>query len=290
MSDQKAGSVLIYNIYTSATDPTRQNTRLSITNTDTARSISVHLFFVDGSSCSVADSYLCLTANQTASFLASDLDPGTTGYVVAVATDANGCPTNFNFLIGDEYVKFSSGHAANLSAEAIAALPGGLAACNTNSTTAAINFDGISYNQVPRVLAVDNVGSRADGNDTLLILNRIGGNLATGASTLGTIFGILYDDSESGLSFSVTGSCQLRNSLSNTFPRTTPRFENFIPAGRSGWLKVFSQTDIGLSGSVINFNPNAGTTAGAFNQGHNLHILTGTAAMSYTIPVFPPGC
>jgi uncharacterized repeat protein (TIGR01451 family) len=296
ISDQKAGSVLIYNIYTSASDPTRQNTRISITNTDTARAIAVHLFFVDGSACSVADANICLTPNQTSSFLASDLDPGTTGYIVAVAVDANGCPTNYNFLIGDEYVKFSSGHEANLGAEAIAALPGGLAFCNTNSSTATLSFDGISYNSVPRTLAVDNIPSRADGNDTLLILNRIGGNLATGASPLINLFGILYNDTENALSFgfggpsSSPGTCQFRGSFSTNFPRVTPRFDQFIPAGRSGWAKIFSQADIGLLGAVINFNPDAGTSAGAFNQGHNLHKLTLTTTPNYVIPVFPPGC
>jgi CSLREA domain-containing protein len=291
ISDQKAGSVLIYNIYTSASDPTRQNTRLSITNTDTARGIAVHLFFVDGSSCSVADSILCLTPNQTASFLASDLDPGTTGYVVAVAIDSTGCPTNFNFLIGDEYVKFSSGHAANLAAEAIAALPGGLAFCNTNSSTATLAFDGISYNVVPHVLAGDNVASRADGNDTLLILNRIGGNLATGASTLGTLFGLFYNDTETGVSFQISaGSCQFRSSITNNLPRITPRFEQFVPAGRSGWFKVWAPGLFGMTGALINSNPNAGSNAGAFDQGHNLHKLTSTSTASYVIPVFPPGC
>jgi hypothetical protein len=290
MSDQRAGSVLIYNIYTSATDPTRQNTRLSITNVDPGRSANVHLFFVDGASCSVADSYLCLTPNQTTSFLASDLDPGTTGYVISIATDATGCPVNFNFLIGDEYVKFASGHAANLGAQAIAALAGGLPFCDQNSSTATLSFDGISYAMVPRVLALDNLPSRADGNDTLLVVNRVGGNLATGASTLGTLFGIFYNDTENSLSFSVTGTCQLRNSLSNNFPRTTPRLEQFIPAGRSGWMKLYSQSDFGLTGAAINFNADAGTNANAFNQGHNLHALTLTSAAGYTIPVFPPGC
>ena len=290
LNGQRAGSVLIYNVYTSSTDPTRENTRFNLTNTNPTRSISVHLFFVDGASCSIADNYICLTANQTASFLASDLDPGATGYLVAVATDALGCPINFNYLIGDEYVKFSSGHAANLAAQSVSAIAGGLPLCDANSTVATLAFDGVSYSVVPRVLALDNVGSRADGNDTMLILNRIGGNLGTGASTLGTLFGLLYDDAESGLSFSVTGTCQLRNSLSNNFPRTAPRFENFIPAGRSGWLKVFSQTDIGISGAAINFNPNALTSAGAFNQGHNLHVLTTTNTANYTIPVFPPSC
>ena len=83
---------------------------------------------------------------------------------------------------------------------------------------------------MPRVLALDNIGSRADGNDTLLILNRIGGNLATGASTLINLFGILYNDSEVGLSFgfggasSSPGTCQFRGSLSNAFRASSSDF------------------------------------------------------------------
>ncbi|MBL8187992.1 MAG: proprotein convertase P-domain-containing protein [Acidobacteria bacterium] len=290
MSDQKAGSVLIYNIYTSSTDPTKQNTRINITNADPSRPAFVHLFFV-AEGCAVADSYLCLTPNQTASFLASDLDPGTTGYLVAVAVDARGCPITANCLIGDEYVKFSTGHAANLGAVAFSGLVGGLPACNENSVTATLNFDGISYNRTPAVLALDNIGSRADGNDTMLILNRIGGNLGIGAASLGTLFGIFYDDAENALSFSVTGGCQLRNVISNNFPRITPRFETFVPAGRTGWLRIYNQTGaIGMTGAAINLNNNAASSAGAFNQGHNLHALTLNNQMSYIIPVFPPSC
>ena len=292
-SDQKAGSVLIYNTYTSgATSGNTQNTRINITNTNSGlfQNAFVHLYFV-AEGCSIADSYICLTPNQTASFLASDVDPGISGYIVAVAVDGVfGCPTNFNWLIGDEYVKFSSGHAANLGAVAFSRV-GGETVCDGGSVTAAINFDGVDYNRAPAVLALDNVGSRADGNDTLVIINRIGGNLGIGASTLGTLFGLLYDDAENVLSFSVSGNCQLRNSISNNFPRTTPRFETFIPAGRTGWAKVFNQTGaIGILGAAINTNPNAGSSAGAFNGGHNLHHLTLAAAASYVVPVFPPSC
>ncbi|MEK7413852.1 MAG: HYR domain-containing protein, partial [Planctomycetota bacterium] len=133
-SDQGAGSVLIYNIYTSgATSGNTQNTRVNITNVHPTLPAFVHLFFVS-EGCSVADSYVCLTGNQTASFLASDLDPGVTGYLVAIAVDGvRGCPTNFNYLIGDEYVKFTTGHSANLGAEAISALAGGLPLCDGNS-------------------------------------------------------------------------------------------------------------------------------------------------------------
>jgi hypothetical protein len=292
VSDQRAGSVLIYNLYTSSTDSNRQNTRISITNIEPARTAFVHMFFVDGATCSVADSFLCLTPNQTVSFLASDLDPGTTGYIVAVAVDRQGCPVDFNYLIGDEYVKFASGHAANLGAEAITAIAGGLPFCDTNSIQAVLAFDGVSYSVLPHVLALDNIGSRVDGNETLLILNRIGGNLATGAATLTSIFGLLFDDAENALSFSFApGTCQFRSVLSNSFPRTAPRFDSVIPAGRTGWMKLWvAGGTAAMTGAAINFNANAAASAGAFNQGHNLHVLTTTNAMVYTIPIFPPSC
>ncbi len=54
---------------------------------------------------------------------------------------------------------------------------------------------------MPRVLAVDNFPSTADGNNTLLILNRVGGDLRNGASTIGALFGVVYDESEMPLSF-----------------------------------------------------------------------------------------
>ena len=292
-SDQKAGSLLVYNFYSSgATSGNSENTRINITNTSTSNPALVHLFFV-ANSCSIADSYICLTENQTASFLTSDVDPGVAGYIIALTVDNNGCPYSHNFLIGDEYVKLASGHAANLGAVAFSALYAGTQpGCDANSTTAAIAFSGAfgGYNQAARVLAADNIPSRADGNDTLVIINRLGGNLATGAATLGTLFGLLYDDAENVLSFSVNGGCQLRNSLSNTFPRTAPRFETFIPAGRSGWAKVYSQAPIAISGAMINLNANAGAQANAFNGGHNLHHLTLTASDGYVIPVFPPSC
>ena len=291
INDQKAGSILIYNIYTSSTStPIAQNTRLSLTNTDLSRDVAVHLFFVDGATCSVADAFICLTRGQTTSLLASDFDPDTTGYVLAIATDLLGCPISFNHLIGDEFVKFGSGHAANLGAEAVSAVPGQLTACDGNSSQAVINFDGRAYNALPRVLAASSIPSVADGNETLLILNRIGGDLGVGAARLVDIFGILYNDQEAGYSFSFNpGSCQFRSLLSNSVPRTVPRFGNVIPAGRTGWFRLYSTQDHAILGSIINRNVNA-VGAGAFNQGRNLHKLRLTTGTSVTIPVFPPVC
>src|SRR5205085_540236 len=80
------------------------------------------------------------------------------------------------------------------AAESFAALAGGLPACDALSVTALLAFDNVSYNRAPRVLAASNIPSRADGNDTLIVLNRLGGSLASGAATLGSLFGILYDE------------------------------------------------------------------------------------------------
>jgi len=289
-SDQKAGSVLAFPIFTSsAVSPQSQNTRLSITNIEPVRQAYVHLFFVS-EACSVADSFLCLTAQQTMTFTASDFDPGTTGYLLAVAADSAGCPANFNFLLGDEYVKFQTGHAANLGAEAFAALSGAQAC--SGATSAILSFNGVNYSLAPRVIAVDNLPSIADGNDTMIIANRLGGDLRVGAGGIGTLFGMLYDDVETVTSFSLAGSgCQYRGKYYCVGAACSgPRVMQFIPSGRSGWLRLYSQSDIGLFGAVLNYNGNARTVANAYNQGHNLHHLTLTNAANITIPIVPPNC
>ena len=292
-SDQKPGSILIYPVYSSApASLQRQDTRINLTNTDPTRRVVVHLFFQDDNSASVADAFLCLTANQTASFLTSDMDPGVDGYLIVIAVDERtGCPINFNHLIGDEHIKLSSGHTANLTAESFAALAGAPPICVDTAMTVEINLDGISYNAAPRVLVVDNIPSLADGDSTLIVIDRIGGSLATGLSTIGDIAGIAYDDVEQPASFVFSSTRrQFRQIISASFPRTSPRIPVLIPTGRAGWMKFSRQTEGAILGCVINFNPNASSQASAFNQGHNLHKLSLTTAGSFTVPVIAPNC
>lgn len=285
-------SVLIFPIYTSnASNPASQNTRINLTNFHASKGVNLHLFLVDGENCSVADANLCLTANQTATMLMSDLDPGTTGYLMAVAVDSLGCPINFNFLGGDAYTKFDSGHRGNLTAQGVSALAGGLPACDANSSNATLKFDGVSYGMLPRTVALSSIGSRADGNHPLLVLDRIGGDLSSSADRLGPIFGLVYDDAEKAYSFSFTpNTCQFRSELGGSFPRTTPRLDALIGAGRTGWMKFYASPDAALIGGAFNFNDNAASQPGAFNGGHGLHTLTTTNTASVTIPVFPPTC
>ncbi|MFN0112304.1 MAG: hypothetical protein ACKVZH_25870 [Blastocatellia bacterium] len=292
-SDQKEGSILFFPIYTSnATDGAKENARINITNTSPTELATIHLFLVDGASCAVLDMFLCLTPNQTSSFLASDLDPGNSGYIVALAVEgASGLPRAFNELIGDSYVKFASGHQANLAAIGISAMmmfPGGT---DPNVTTTTLRFDGMNYNRLPRVLAADGIGSVADGNSTMLILNRVGGNLATSGATIGNLTGLLFDDAEISYSFTANlAFCQYRTILSNVFPRTPITFTRVVPAGRTGWMKFWAFEDRALLGSVINLNPTSAANSGAFKQGHNLHHLTLTDQATLVVPIFIPSC
>jgi uncharacterized repeat protein (TIGR01451 family) len=281
-ADQSAGSVLIYNIYTSTISSNREDTRMTLTNTHYRQSVNVHFFFVDGGTGRVADIYASLTPQQTISFLASDVDPGITGYMIAVAVDDHGCPINFNYLVGNEYVKFQSGHRASLGALAIPA-EGGPIICDPNATSAKLLFDGVSYSFLPRMLAIDSLSSRSEGNQTMLIVNRISGDLTKELDPIEALAGQLYDDVEKASSFTMSGaSVQLRAILGNNTPRSVPRYDVIIPAGRTGWMKFASASDFGLTGAVINQNPNG------FNGGHNLHMLTTTDTAFITIPVYPP--
>ncbi|HZS03450.1 MAG TPA: hypothetical protein VFD58_01125 [Blastocatellia bacterium] len=336
-----AGSVLIYNFYTSSvTNPVAENTLITITNTGDRESVFVHLFFVDGDTCSVADSYICLTRSQTMRFLASDVDPGITGYIIAIAVDENGMPVTDRspsffraapagarseevaqdepppppppppMLIGNELVKLGTGSSTSLSAEARPTPT--LQPCeiceplaergSTTRGSAPAQADDIPsevtilLDGLPRVLAMDSIQSQADGNSTLLVVNRIGGDLRTSAARLGPLFGILFDQLENPYSFTFEGGCQFRSFLNNsTFPRTTPRLNAVIPAGTSGWMKFWAtgsdeDPEPAIVGAMLTFNPNSSRRASAFNGGHPLHSLTTAGTVSLTIPVFPPNC
>lgn len=294
MGGQKPGSVLFYTMYTSNIIwPHQENTRINMTNTHTTQMAYVHLFFVDSATCQSADSFVCLTPNQTFTFVVSDYDPGITGYLLAVTVDKDtGMPTQFNHLIGDYYLKLLSGHNANLGATAFAALKDPPATLNTDGSTVDLKFDDVNYNAGPRMLGLSSIPSRLDGNDTLLILARLGGNLAGGESgNIGGLLGLTYDDAEKGYSFTMSGGkCLYRGSLTDSNPRMVPRFTSIVRAGRVGWMKIWPTANVPILGMMINLNQSANSTVTAFNGGHDLHMLSTTTTGVITIPVFIPTC
>jgi len=338
VSDQKVGSVLVYNLYTSVPSSLSTNdTLINITNTNQSFGVAVHVFFIDGCTCNVLDLAVFLTKNQTASFRASDIDPGTMGYIVAVASNpTTGAPINFNFLMGSEYVRANrlvdctgrplrGNFQAFLGAESFAALGGspgtgtvfGTLFDQSPSSTTTIRFDGISYNRAPRVLAADGILSPADGNNMLLVINSLNGDLSGNVRPLPNLFAILFDDQENGFSFNIPGNrCQIKvilgglrignriaSASAGGFPSGRAGWMNLfmqgaaIPKGRTGWAKVDTQT--GGVGSEINagtttqmicgvvtaFTPATADTAGSITiNGMTFTITAGTTITGTMIP------
>jgi len=312
-SDQKAGSLLVYNLYDSnSSNVAAKDTKINITNTNDSNPIIVHFFFV-ASTCSVADMKTELTQNQTLSFLASDNDPDQRGYLVAVAENYLGIPIHFNYLIGDLFYKSltaADSHQANLGAVAFTAnwTPNGTGpnpistidpvnrnrvagsqypGANTTDVTLNVLFNGTNYNRQPATVALSNIPSRAGNDRTVLVLNSVRGSFVTGAasSAVGSLFGLLYDDAENSYSFTISIGCQYIATLDNQNPRTVPRFDSVIPAGRSGWMKLYSQSALGLLGAMIVYDQQARVD---FEGGHNLHALTlSDNANTLTLPIFP---
>ncbi|NBO65452.1 MAG: hypothetical protein EBU88_11540 [Acidobacteria bacterium] len=302
-SDMKAGSILAYTHYRSdSNNSSATDARINITNVHPTMSVVVHFFFVN-SNCSVADFKTELTQNQTYSFLASDFDPDQTGYLLAVAEDEIGLPISWNYLIGDAYVKLSAVYSINLSAISYAARydfntqANGKAAVGTNYANPeyTINFGGAvgtggSYDALGRSFAVDNIPSRAGGDRVWLVYAGVRGDYrsATGGSS-STMFGILYDDAEQGQSFQWSFDCAGLKEVTSSFPRTAPRLDTVVPAGRTGWIRTYHVADSGAAMSMIVYNTAWSTSPSAnFHGAHNLHVLTRTsAAQTATLPVFP---
>ena len=280
---QKPASVLIYNVYTSSANRASSDTLITLTNTNPANPATISLFFVDGTSGAVADQVVQLTRNQTVSFLTSDYDPGVTGYLIAVSLDRHGCPTVANDLIGGAFLKFESGHRAALPAVGVAGLRIADPPCQSSSLTATLAFDGVTYDELPRALAVPGLPALDNRSSTLLVVNRIGGNLLTGADRLTSLSGLLFDDADTAISFSeAPRNAQLRVFLGDNFPRTVPRYSTLIPAGRTGWMKFWATEVEAISGAVLI------ESLTGLGGGYNLPSLTTTSRATLTIPVIPP--
>jgi hypothetical protein len=290
LSDQKAGSILFYPFYASnMTDP-GTDTRIATTNTSFTDNVFVHIFMVS-STCSVADFFSCFTAGQTSYFLASTLDPGIAGYVLMVAVNGiDGCPVKFNYLVGDGFVKLGSGLHGNYGAEAIAAIAEEPAICDDPAQTALIRFDGVSYDLVPAVLALDNFPAIDDGYTTRIWVSRTGGNLLVSGASIGGLFGQLFNDAETGLSFTLTGGCQRAFTINDTDLRTAPRPSLHVPANSSGWIKFWPVSGgTGIFAFAISAKAGLADVPNAFTGGRNLHKLRYTTD-AYLMPIFPPTC
>ena len=277
VSDQKAGSVLVFPHYTSNSQ-TKADTRISITNVGAATT-KVHVLLLD-KTCAQADYFVCPTANGSIVDKASNLDPDNTGYIIAYAVDANGTPTTANRLIGNAFVNDGE-WIGNYGAEAFWAgtdvSPSDLQDGKTD--VAALNFYG-----APCEFAVE-IQSPKDAIQKIITVGLNGDVSAMtvwGSAQSGV--GFAYNAQERGGSFAklLTGACYSEAFITDTNPRVPTTLGVVIGAGNAGNLRFSIYAGVGL---ILTSNK----SKSGFSGIRTLH-KTKTVATQLIVPKFMPTC
>jgi hypothetical protein len=270
----RPGSILFFNRYTSdPNNPQLSDTQINITNTNPTEKAFVHLFFVDGITCSNADYGISLMPNQTLSFLTSEIDPGVTGYIVAVATDGS-VPVQNNSLIGTALIRENDGEQVVLPAFTIAKLsPGRVAKDNDESVR--LIFNGVEYEQLPGSVAVTSVNSET-ANSSSLIVYSPAADLISGTAETINIYSLLFDDAQRSIPSNISVRGYRVDPLSSFFNR--PGITRHSPVPKRGWIRL-SAGSRPMLGSVIN-------KSSGLMSSYNLPSLTLLPSYEIRIPSF----
>ncbi len=279
VSDQKAGSVLVFPYYVSKRAE-KKDTRLTISNLSD-KPISAHIFFIDGTTCQQADQFLCLTPYASFSFKASEQDPEATGWLLVVAVDAQGRPTRANGLIGNAFVNDGE-YVDNYGAEAFQAHSTLLA--TVTGDTATLFFDNQSYDVVPNQFAVE-IQSPLDAPNQRVVTVGLQGDLTrsalSGAAQIGTATVLNGNERPLGSFVSwLSGNCQAQATITTSSPRVPGGMNGLIPKGQIGTMQFRIGAGVGLL-----MTPRTASWPGI----RTLH-KTGSTATTLTIPLLPPVC
>jgi hypothetical protein len=210
------------------------------------------------------------------------------GYLIAVAVDEQGRPTQFNSLLGTAYIKQSSGHQGSLPAVAFRKHSGG-SVPSTTGFSATLTFDGVDYDQLPQQVAVDEFPSQVT-DDTRLMIYRPQANLLTNDVFGANLFFIIRDDRENSYSSTKSIACYANfRLLFRSTVTTLNQAPNKIPAGSTGWLSVFGMVTT-PTGTVQVPLLGATITVGDFGGARNVTPLSFLPTYAIEVPVFPPNC
>jgi hypothetical protein len=282
VNDQKPGSVLLFHRYSSnASNVQREDTQITLTNTNPAASANLRLFLVAGSTCQVNELPLCLAPQQSTNFLMSDLDPGTRGYLIVIATDETGKPIQFNWLTGNAVFK-NGGASFGLNAYAVSKRDNSVLAPGADNLLELI-FDDANYDRLPSQLVFESVPSQTNGaNATGLTLYRPLANFVSGSmSVTAQLTGRSNAAPGTSTTGNVTVACYAETPVSNL--RLSPiTSANLLPAGNSAWFTA----------SVADGKPLLGVqlSTGAFSGGFSARPLAYATEYRIKIPLSPVNC
>ena len=272
-SEMKAGSVLLFNRFTSGIYGA---TQLSLTNTHPSQRARVRLFFsglVEPGL--VNETILILQPSQTTTLNAQDLAPHQKGWMIAVAIDGRAQMTQHNFLIGSAVVsEQTAGVTTGYNALALAKNAAGVIARNDDSATANMRFNDLVYDRLPGTLALNAVQNQTDVT-TFFGFGRPPASLFDAPNTRGLINVTMYDDLLAAFGATV-GQLETRLGLMRANAQTPP-VATTIQRGHRGWLKVLSSVPLFVwhnSFANARFATGGSGWTGGFFGGGNAHTLT----------------
>lgn len=264
-SSAKAGSVLFFHKFTSETSrPNQVNTLLTITNTNPRDAVTTRVFFI--SNCFVEDQFVTLVANQSRTLVASKEVPGKTGYAMAVAVNSQGLPTQFNWLIGNASLRDAAGHEASYNAFAAAKRSAGAVRFNDGGSAGDMVFNGIEYDRLPKVVAVDNLQNQDPVTGPAVTTDlSIFSPLADLSGLMLNSFKVratLYDHTGQAFPQDVNLDCSGNANVGQIWMGTP--FNTIIAANRPGWATFSANNDVGQL-PVLGLSLTDGTSAPMHN-------------------------
>ena len=274
-SETRAGSLLIYPRYLTSDGG---NTQINVTNTNSSQKTRVRLFFSNLAVTSqITDKIISLAPHQTTTIEVAGMAPNQRGWVLAMAIDAGGKPTRFNFLIGSAQVTegpATGESSAGYNALAVGKNSPGPVERNTDAISADLLFDDVNYDRLPASAALSAVASQED-NSTTLGFARPPLTLLNGVNTRGSISAALYDDAFNS-SGATIGKTEIKLSTVKSLGGSQA-FTAIIGKGHRGWLKMNSATPLfawSNTQATVPFAASGNVWSGGLNGGGNLHYLT----------------
>jgi hypothetical protein len=273
-SSSKAGSLLFFHRYSSDARKTSEvNTLLSITNTNPRDGVAVRLIFQNN--CQADDQLFSLGPNQTRTLLMSKEKAGASGYAIALAVNAAGAPTQFNWLIGSASLRDARGREVSYNAFAVARRAAGSVGIDQNGESELV-FDGREYDRLPKMIAIDHLPNQGiEESSSLSTEVTVYSPSATpdfGDFTPVKITATAYDQDGKSYAEVIDNVCGLSTSATNIW--TEPPLNSFITAGRPGWATfsaVMLETE--APAPVLGLSQTERTGGEAQHNARNMQVL-----------------
>ena len=291
----KAGSVLFFHKYTSDTTSANEvNTLVTLTNANPRDPVIVRVFFIhDG----VFESqFVTLVANQSRTFVAGKESPNTTGYVMAVAVNSQGLPTQFNWLIGAASLRDDQGHEGGYNAFAVAKRAAGPVNYNNGGQSSSVKFDNTDYDRLPKAVAIDSLQNQDPASGpavtTSVALYSPVADLTVANAAAYKLAATAFDDAGKSFTQELDVDHALNLDVSQIWTETP--FNTIISAGRLGWASFSARgapdASIPQPGPlpVLGLSLTDGVNSPMHNA-RNMQTLEWLDSFSITIPAGIPG-